>query len=73
MAATSDNRFDPTSDRRFDPHSGVQLLLEIARERMVEPILKKIAEYAVERTEFVLSQVWSIDKGDLCARVKGAV
>jgi len=70
MAAASDNRFDATSDTRFDPHSGVQLLLEIARERSVEPILKKIVEYAVERTEFVFSQVWLIDKGDLCATCK---
>jgi transcriptional regulator with GAF, ATPase, and Fis domain len=59
-----------TSDNRFDPHSGVQLLLEIARERSVEPILKKIVEYAVERTEFVFSQVWLIDKGDLCTTCK---
>jgi hypothetical protein len=33
---------EPTSDKRFDPHLGVQLLLDIARERSVEPILKKI-------------------------------
>ena len=62
MAATSDNR--------FDTHSGVQLLLEIAREHSVEPILKKIVEYAVERTEFVFAQVWLIEKGDLCATCK---
>lgn len=47
---------EPTSDRRFDTHSGVQLLLEIAREHSVEPILNKIVAYAVERTEFVFSQ-----------------
>jgi transcriptional regulator with GAF, ATPase, and Fis domain len=57
----------PTSDRRFDTHSGVQLLLEIAREHSVEPILNKIVAYAVERTEFVFSQVWLIKKGDLCS------
>ena len=38
---------EPTSDKRFDPHSGAQLLLEIAQEQSVEPILKKIVEYAV--------------------------
>lgn len=70
MAATSDNRFDPTRDRRFDPHLGVQLLLEIARERSVEPILKRIVEYAVESTEFVFSQVWLINKGDRCDTCK---
>jgi transcriptional regulator with GAF, ATPase, and Fis domain len=61
---------EPTSDRRFDPHFGTQLLLEIAQERSVEPLLKKIVERAVERTEFVFSQVWLIKKGDLCATCK---
>jgi transcriptional regulator with GAF, ATPase, and Fis domain len=61
---------EPTSDRRFDPHFGAQLLLEIAQERSVEPLLKKIVESAVERTEFVFSQVWLIKKGDLCATCK---
>src|SRR6185369_17398689 len=61
---------ESTSDNRFDTHSGVQLLLEIARERSAEPILKRIVEYAVERTEFVFSQVWLIKKGDLCATCK---
>jgi transcriptional regulator with GAF, ATPase, and Fis domain len=61
---------ESTSDRRFDTHSGVQLLLEIAREQSVEPILNKIVGYAVERTQFVFSQVWLIKKGDLCATCK---
>jgi transcriptional regulator with GAF, ATPase, and Fis domain len=61
---------EATSDNRFDTHSGVQLLLEIAREHSVEPILKRIVEYAVERTEFVFAQVWLIEKGDLCATCK---
>ncbi len=61
---------EPTSDRRFDSHIGAQLLLEIAREHSVEPILKKIVESAVESAEFVFSQVWLIKKGDLCATCK---
>jgi transcriptional regulator with GAF, ATPase, and Fis domain len=61
---------EATSDRRFDPHFGTQLLLEIAQERSVEPLLKKIVERAVEHTEFVFSQVWLIKKGDLCATCK---
>lgn len=61
---------EPTSDRRFDPHFGVQLLLEIARERSVDPILKKLVESGVEHTEFVISQVWLIQKGDLCSTCK---
>src|ERR1051325_1208079 len=74
LAITGRGRYDPsvgaTSDRRFDPHFGTQLLLEIAQERSVEPLLKKIVERAVERTEFVFSQVWLIKKGDLCATCK---
>ena len=61
---------EPTSDKRFDAHLGVQVLLDIAQERSVEPILKKIVECAVERTQFVFSQVWLIEKGDLCATCK---
>ena len=68
--ASYDPAVDPTSDRRFDPHFGAQLLLEIAQERSVEPLLKKVVERAVERTEFVFSQVWLIKKGDLCATCK---
>jgi transcriptional regulator with GAF, ATPase, and Fis domain len=61
---------EPVSDRRFDPHFGVQLLLEIAQERSVGPILKRVVERAVEHTEFVISQVWLIQKGDLCPTCK---
>ena len=61
---------EPTSDRRFDPVVATQLVLEIAQERSVEPILKKLVDYAVERTQFVVSQVWLLDKGDLCASCK---
>jgi transcriptional regulator with GAF, ATPase, and Fis domain len=61
---------EPASDKRFDPHLGVQLLLDIAQERSVEPILQKIVACAVERTQFVFSQVWLLEKGDLCATCK---
>jgi Transcriptional regulator containing GAF, AAA-type ATPase, and DNA binding domains len=61
---------ESTSDNRFDPNLGVQLLLDMAQERSVEPLLKKIVECAVERTQFVFSQVWLIEKGDLCATCK---
>jgi len=61
---------ETTSDRRFDSNFGAQLLLEIAQERSVEPLLQRIVERAVERTEFVFSQVWLIKKGDLCATCK---
>jgi transcriptional regulator with GAF, ATPase, and Fis domain len=61
---------EPTSDRRFDPHLAAQFLLEIAQEQSVEPVLKKIVEHGAERTEFVVTQVWLIEKGDLCATCK---
>jgi transcriptional regulator with GAF, ATPase, and Fis domain len=58
---------EPASDRRFEPHLGVQLLLEMAQEKSLAPLLKKIVGYAVERMDFVVAQVWLIEKGDLCA------
>jgi transcriptional regulator with GAF, ATPase, and Fis domain len=61
---------EPSSDKRFDAHLGVQVLLDIGQEHSVEPILKKIVDCAVERTQFVFSQVWLIEKGDLCATCK---
>jgi len=57
---------EPSADQRFDAHFGVQFLLEIARERSVEPLLKKVVENGVKHTEFVISQVWLVKKGDLC-------
>ena len=61
---------EPNSSKGFDPLLAVQLLLEIAEEQAVKPILKKIVEQAAERTEFVFSQVWLVEKGDLCASCK---
>src|SRR5271166_1021947 len=66
MEPTSDTR----SDTRFDPHRAAQLLLEPAQERSLEPILKKIVEHGAERTEYVFTQVWLVEKGDLCATCK---
>jgi len=56
---------EPNTDKRFDPLLAAQLLLEIAEEQAVEPILKKIVEQAVERTESVFSQVWLVEKREL--------
>jgi transcriptional regulator with GAF, ATPase, and Fis domain len=61
---------EPTSDKRFDPHRAAQLLLEIAKEHSLGPILKKIVEHGAERTEYVFTQVWLVEKGDLCATCK---
>lgn len=61
---------EPVSDKRFDPLLATQLLLEIAQERSVEPILKKLVDFSVERTGFTFSTVWLVQKGDLCATCK---
>jgi transcriptional regulator with GAF, ATPase, and Fis domain len=61
---------EPASDKRFDPLMATQLLLDIAQEHSLEPILRKLVDFAVERTAFVFSQVWLIEKGDLCATCK---
>ena len=61
---------ESASDKRFDPLMATQLLLEIAQERSVEPILKKLVDFAVERTGFVFSTIWLVQKGDLCATCK---
>jgi len=61
---------EPTSDKRFDPHLPAQLLLEIAQEKSVQPILDKIVQRGAEESEYVFAQVWLIDKGDLCDTCK---
>src|SRR5690348_9202787 len=58
---------EQASDKRFDPLLATQLLLEIAQERSVEPILKKLVDFSVERTGFAFSTIWLVQKGDLCA------
>ncbi|MCL4789945.1 MAG: hypothetical protein KJ070_24720, partial [Verrucomicrobia bacterium] len=47
---TISGRMEATSDRRFDANLGTQLLLELAQEKSLEPLLKKLVAYAVERT-----------------------
>ncbi len=61
---------EATSDRRFDPNFGTQLLLEMAQEHSLEPLLQKIVTRAVDHTQFVFSQIWLIEKGDRCATCK---
>jgi hypothetical protein len=56
---------EPTGDKRFDLLFATQLLLELAQERSLEPTLRKAVERAVERTEFVVSQIWLVQEGDL--------
>ena len=54
----------------FDQALALQLLLDIAQEQSLEPILKRIVAHAVKHSTFVFSQVWLIGKGDLCATCK---
>src|SRR6478736_6394976 len=61
---------ESASDKRFDPLLATQLLLEIAQERSVEPILKQLVDFSVESAGFAFATVWLIDKGDLCATCK---
>ena len=49
-----------TTDKRFDPTKAAELLLEIAREHSLQPILQKLVEHGSERTEYVFTQVWLI-------------
>ncbi|HTL57124.1 MAG TPA: sigma 54-interacting transcriptional regulator [Candidatus Limnocylindrales bacterium] len=58
---------ESVSDKRFDPLLATQLLLDVAQERSVEPILKKLVDFSVERAGFSFSTVWLVQKGDLCA------
>ena len=43
------------------------LLLEIAPERSVECLLRKVVQQLAERPHAVVAEVWLIDKGDRCA------
>ncbi len=53
-------RMEPTSDRRLEPLFATQLFLELAQERFCERTVRKVVERAVERTEFLVSQVWLV-------------
>jgi GAF domain-containing protein len=55
------------SDIRFDPNHAALLLLETARERSLELLLKKFVQRAAERSEIACAQIWLIEKGDRCA------
>ena len=61
---------EPSSDKRYDPYLPAQLLFEIAQEQSVQPILDRIVRHGAENTEYVFTQVWLIEKGDLCATCK---
>ncbi|HXR48302.1 MAG TPA: sigma 54-interacting transcriptional regulator [Candidatus Limnocylindrales bacterium] len=64
MDTTSDNRFDSRLD--FDFASS--LLLDLARERSLEGLMEKSVVAAMTHHEIARTEVWLIEKGDLCSR-----
>jgi transcriptional regulator with GAF, ATPase, and Fis domain len=57
---------ESASDSRFDPNYAAQLLLEIAHEQSLDSLLQKVVTSALGRPAIACSQIWLIDKGDLC-------
>ncbi|MGO8699666.1 MAG: sigma 54-interacting transcriptional regulator [Limisphaerales bacterium] len=55
------------TDYRPEFDSLRNLLLEIAPERSVQRLLRKVVRQMGERPHAVLAHLWLIDKGDLCA------
>lgn len=56
-----------TPDYKPEFESLRDLLLEIAPERSVDRLLRKVVQQLAERPHAVVAQIWLIDKGDLCA------
>jgi transcriptional regulator with GAF, ATPase, and Fis domain len=56
-----------SADYRPEFESLRDLLLEIAPERVVERLLRKVVKQLAERPHAVMARVWLIEKGDLCA------
>jgi transcriptional regulator with GAF, ATPase, and Fis domain len=55
----------PDYEPEFD--SLRDLLLEIAPERSVEHLLRKVVQRLAQRPHALLARLWLLDKGDLCA------
>lgn len=51
----------------FDAASATQRLLEVAQEKSLDTLLKKIVSWVLERDSVARVRVWLIDKGDLCS------
>jgi transcriptional regulator with GAF, ATPase, and Fis domain len=56
-----------TSDDQSDLHFEIPLLLEIAQERSLEQLFKKLSARIMERAEVARFRIWIIDRGDLCS------
>src|SRR5208283_3377392 len=58
---------DLASDYEPEFDSLRDLLLEIAPERSVERLLRKVVQTLADRPHAVQVRLWLVDKGDLCA------
>jgi transcriptional regulator with GAF, ATPase, and Fis domain len=72
VETTSDNRFESASDSRFDARLDFDfassLLLDIAQERSLEGLMEKSVTAAMTHPEIARTEVWLIEKGDICSR-----
>src|SRR5579862_2173024 len=58
----------PTAgDDQSDLHFEIPLLLEIAQERSLEQLFRKLSVRIMERVEIARFRIWIIGKGDLCS------
>jgi len=60
----SDSRFDS----RFDFDFASSMLLDIAQERSLEGLMEKATAAAMRHHELARTEVWLIEKGDICSR-----
>jgi transcriptional regulator with GAF, ATPase, and Fis domain len=58
---------ETNADNRFDPDFASSLLLEIAQERSLDQLLKKLVCRILKRPGVARVRIWLIDKGDLCS------
>jgi len=52
----------------FDPTFAGNLLIEVAQERSVENLMKKVVDSFLARPGVARVEIWLIEKGDLCSR-----
>lgn len=58
---------ETSAERRLDVNLASHLLLEMAQERSLDLLLKKLVHRAVQRPDMACFQIWLLDKGDRCA------
>ena len=58
---------ETNADNRFDSDFASSLLLEIAQERSLDQLLKKLVCRILKRPGVARVRIWLIDKGDMCS------